>query len=63
MHYEIIWWVLSIGVAWLILTMFIPLDTWLGALFGRASKWQALEDRVAELERRMNSMPGGSRGG
>jgi hypothetical protein len=53
MHFELLWWAVSIGIAWLILTAFVPLDDWIKSLFGRKSTIQTLEQRIAALEARM----------
>jgi hypothetical protein len=46
-------WALCIGIAWIILGSLTGLDDWVKKQFGMKDKTDALEQRVAELERRL----------
>ena len=57
--FDLILWALGIGVAWIILISLTGLDDWLKALVGKKrtnqeleAKIEALERRVAELEKK-----------
>jgi hypothetical protein len=57
--FELIYWALGIGLAWMILISLTGLDDWLKGIFGKGKKQkelrtqlQALEARVALLEKK-----------
>jgi len=57
--FDLIWWALGIGIAWMILISLTGLDDWLKSAFGKRrstpeleAKLQALELRVAQLEKK-----------
>ncbi len=57
--FDLMLWALGIGVAWIILISLTDLDDWLKALIGKRrtnkdleAKVEALERRVAELEKK-----------
>jgi hypothetical protein len=47
-------WVLCLGIAWLIFGSLTGLDDWVKHKFGVRDKNDALEKRVAELEKRLD---------
>jgi hypothetical protein len=56
--FQLVWWALAIGIAWMILISCTGLDEWLKKLAGKkgsdkklAEGLKALEDRVKELEK------------
>jgi hypothetical protein len=49
-------WATCIGVAWLIFASLTDADQWLKSLFGRKDKERDLEERVAELEKRLKQV-------
>jgi hypothetical protein len=51
---DLIEWALCIGVAWIILGSLTGADEWLKSLFGRKSRTQDLEQRIARLEQRLD---------
>jgi hypothetical protein len=51
---DLIEWALCIGVAWIILGSLTGADEWLKSLFGRKSRTQDLEQRIATLEQRLD---------
>lgn len=57
--FDLIFWALGIGVAWIVLISLTGLDDWLKELVGKgrsdkklAARLEALERRVAELEKK-----------
>jgi len=52
----LIQWALCLGIAWLILGSLTGIDDWVKKQFGVKDKTKALEQRVAELEKRLNEM-------
>jgi hypothetical protein len=52
---NLITWALCIGVAWLIFAGLTGADDWLKSMFGKSNS-RDLEERLEELEKRMNEM-------
>jgi len=57
--FDLVWWALAIGLAWMILISLTGLDAWLKKLVGRkerdkelVARVKALEDRIKELEQK-----------
>ena len=54
--FDLVWWALAIGLAWMILINMTGLDDWLKSLFGGKRQNRELAERVKALEERVKRL-------